>query len=44
MNLIKTFAVLFLISSINIAQQQPIPPQQGPEPDMGLIPTQNPTY
>lgn len=44
MNLLKIFAVIFLISGYTIAQQQPIPPQQGPEPDMGLIPTQNLTY
>ncbi len=39
----KFFAVLLLISGIAMAQE-PTPPQQGPEPDMGLIPTQNPTY
>lgn len=44
MNPIKAFIVLLLISGFIIPQQQPLPPQQGPEPDMGLIPTQSRTY
>lgn len=40
---LKLFTVLLIVSGIVIAQQQPTPPLQGPEPDMGLIPTQSRT-
>ncbi|OIO21492.1 MAG: hypothetical protein COT22_01260 [Ignavibacteria bacterium CG08_land_8_20_14_0_20_37_9] len=42
--MIKIFFFVILILGISIAQQQPIPPQQGPQPYIELIPIQNTTH
>lgn len=42
--MLKIFSFVIFISGIIIAQQLPTPPQQGPEPDMGLLPIQDPTF